>query len=145
MKFLIFRHPTHPWVHFSSRDIVHELFPVISCHGDTSQVSYIWSRDFRWFLNLQMLDRTSLSFSTFSNFNCSLFIRFPKYPGKSYGSYFLSYLLYLLRLLFSNSGISCKTYTFNLIFCQATLIWIFALFCRFQISKQSEKLNFKSV
>jgi len=34
MKFLIFRHPTHPWVRFSSGDILHELFSVISCHGD---------------------------------------------------------------------------------------------------------------
>ena len=33
MKFLIFRHPTHPWVRFSSKDIVHELFSVISCQG----------------------------------------------------------------------------------------------------------------
>ena len=33
IKFLIFRHPTHPWVCFSSRDITHELFSVISCHG----------------------------------------------------------------------------------------------------------------
>ena len=34
MKFLISRHPTHLWVCFSSRGIVHELFSVLSCHSE---------------------------------------------------------------------------------------------------------------
>ena len=38
MNFLIFRHPTHPWVHFSSKDTVHELFSLISCHNDSCWV-----------------------------------------------------------------------------------------------------------
>ena len=32
-EFLVFRQPMHPWVRFSSRNIVHELFSVISWHG----------------------------------------------------------------------------------------------------------------
>ena len=45
-KLLIFRHQTHPWVHFSSRDIIHDLFSGLFCHSEkvvtmTTQW-YIW-------------------------------------------------------------------------------------------------------
>ena len=115
-----------PWIcHLYKCFFLHSTLQACS---DMSQVSYIWSRDFHWFLNFKKLDRTSFFLVIVSNFNCSLFIKFPKYPGKSYGSLLFG-LPTIISMFFIYQIVAflAKHWHLNSMFYPVPLIWIFAL------------------